>query len=63
MVDEKTSKLPWPTCKLIWEEGKPIVECESKEDVTLATKAINEEGILIREVKVHTEKTEKKVEK
>jgi len=64
MVDKKAVKLTEkeeavidsafnaPKCKLIWEKDTPVVECETKEDVTNATRLINEQGVLIREVKV-----------
>ena len=41
-----------PSCRLIWEGGQPIVECDSPEDVVKATAVITEMGVLIRGIKV-----------
>lgn len=57
-IEEATGKKlrPAPKCTFRWsEEGQPIVECETKEDRDLASKLLDEKGVVVK-VKVTKEK-------
>ena len=54
------SKPEAPACKLLWEEEKLIIECQSSEDVARVTAIVSKEGVHIRQVKIITEEEKPK---
>lgn len=52
-MDEEKKKEA-PKCVLRWDEGHPVVECETPEDRDRAVKALEEEEVVVR-VKVKVE--------
>ena len=45
---------PDPRCELVWEDGRPLVACETAKDQKKAAKAFREHEVTIR-VKVREE--------
>ena len=37
-----------PRCKLLWEDGQPVIACETERDRDVAAKALREHDVLVR---------------